>query len=124
MNGLEIAFQLDNPKESDVVLALANLTGNYFMNDKLSDIKWQVFHVTLDKDKYYRVLYKGNKITDLHPETKKKIKEKFDELGKMDYDSLMAMYEKEKKQNNFKTVDIKELTEEYDLWQDKFWNYF
>lgn len=124
MNGVEIAFQLNNEKDENVVLALANLTGNYFKQDEKMDITWRIFHVTLDKDKYYRVLYRGEKLSDLHPENKKKIKNKFDELGKTDYETLMVEYDAELRNQNFQKVGIKELTEEYDLWQDKFWNYF
>jgi hypothetical protein len=124
MNGVEIAFQLNNDKESDVVLVLGNLTGNYFRIEQNMDITWKIFHVTLDKQKYYRVLYRGEKLSDLHPENKKNIKRKFDELGKTDYETLMNEYEKESKKKGFEKVDVKELTEEYDLWQDKFWNYF
>ncbi len=36
MKGLEIAFQLNNERDFDVVPALANLTGNYFKNEE----KW------------------------------------------------------------------------------------
>ncbi|EQB74573.1 MAG: hypothetical protein AMDU4_FER2C00003G0018 [Ferroplasma sp. Type II] len=123
MKGVEIAFQLNNDKESDVVMALGNLTGNYFKNVEHMDITWRIFHVTLDKEKYYRVLYRGEKLSDLHPENKKRIKKKFDELGKTDYNTLMNEYEKESGKEGFKKVGIKELTEEYDLWQDKLWNY-
>jgi hypothetical protein len=123
MNGVEIAFQLNNGKEENVVLALANLTGNYFRQEEKMDITWRVFHVTLDKEKYYRVLYRGEKLGDLHPENKKRIKKKFDELGKTDYETLIAKYESESRNENFQKVGIKELTEEYDLWQDKLWNY-
>ena len=79
MNGLEIAFQLNNEKDTEVVTALGNLTGNYFKNNENMDITWRIFHVTLDKDKYYRVLYRGKRINDLHTEIKKKIKEKFND---------------------------------------------
>lgn len=123
MKGVEIAFQLNNDKESDVVMALGNLTGNYFRNVEHMDITWRIFHVTLDKEKYYRVLYRGNKLSDLHPENKKRIRRKFDELGKTDYNTLMDEYEKESGKEGFEKVGIKELTEEYDLWQDKLWNY-
>ena len=65
MKGVEIAFQLNNDKESDVVMALGNLTGNYFKSVEHMDITWRIFHVTLDKEKYYRVLYRGEKLSDL-----------------------------------------------------------
>ena len=35
----------------------------------------------------------------------------------------MNEYEKESGKEGFEKVGIKELTEEYDLWQDKLWNY-
>lgn len=123
MNGLEIAFQLNNEKDTEVVTALGNLTGNYFKNNENVDISWRIFHVTLDKDKYYRVLYRGKKINDLHPEIKKKIKEKFNELSKMDFNSLMNLYKKSMEDKNFAVINVKDVTEEYDLWQDPLWNY-
>ncbi len=123
MKGVEIAFQINKDSESEIVAALGNLTGNYFKTVENMDITWRIFHVTLDKEKYYRVLYKGEKISDLHPENKKKIRQKFDQLGKMDYNTLMDEYEKEGRKQEFEKVGIKEITEEYDLWQDKLWNY-
>jgi len=123
MKGVEIAFQIDKDSESEIVAALGNLTGNYFKNVDNMDITWRIFHVTLDKEKYYRVLYKGDKISNLHPENKKKIKEKFDQLSKTDYNSLMDEYEKASRKPGFEKIGIKELTEEYDLWQDPLWNY-
>ena len=123
MNGLEIAFQLNNEKDTEVVTALGNLTGNYFKNNENMDITWRIFHVTLDKDKYYRVLYRGKKINDLHTEIKKKIKEKFNDLSKMDYNSLMDLYKKSMEDKNFAVINVKDVTEEYDLWQDPLWNY-
>ncbi|AGO60522.1 MULTISPECIES: DUF2004 domain-containing protein [Ferroplasma] len=123
MKGVEIAFQTNKDGENDIVTALGNLTGNYFKNEENMDITWRIFHVTLDKEKYYRVLYKGEKISELHPENRKKIKEKFDQLSRTDYNALMAQYEKESRKQGFEKIGIKELTEEYDLWQDPLWNY-
>ena len=123
MNGLEIAFQLNDEKDTEVVTALGNLTGNYFKNNENMDITWRIFHVTLDKDKYYRVLYRGKKINDLHTEIKKKIKEKFNDLSKMDYNSLMDLYKKSMEDKNFAVINVKDVTEEYDLWQDPLWNH-
>jgi hypothetical protein len=123
MKGVEIAFQTNKDGENEIVAALGNLTGNYFKNAENMDITWRIFHVTLDKEKYYRVLYKGEKISNLHPENKKKIKEKFDQLSRTDYNTLMDEYEKESRKQGFEKMGIKELTEEYDLWQDPLWSY-
>ncbi|WP_337860570.1 DUF2004 domain-containing protein [Ferroplasma sp.] len=123
MNGVEIAFQLNNDKEGNVVMALGNLTGNYFKNTENMDITWRIFHVTLDKDKYYRVLYRGKELSELHVENRKKVRQKFDTLSKNDYETLINQYETESRNKNFEKIGIKELTEEYDLWQDKLWNY-
>jgi len=123
MKGVEIAFQTNKDGENDIVTALGNLTGNYFKNEENMEITWRIFHVTLDKEKYYRVLYRGEKISELHPENRKKIKEKFDQLSRTDYNALMAQYEKESRKQGFEKIGIKELTEEYDLWQDPLWNY-
>ncbi|KQB34412.1 DUF2004 domain-containing protein [Acidiplasma aeolicum] len=123
MKGLEIAFQLNNEKDFDVVPALANLTGNYFKNEEKMDITWRIFHVTLGDQKYFRVLYRGDKINDFHPEIKKKIREYFDKLAHLNFEQLMELYNKSKESNGFNIINIKEITEEYDLWQDKLWNY-
>ncbi|KPV45825.1 hypothetical protein SE19_08205, partial [Acidiplasma aeolicum] len=122
MKGLEIAFQLNNEKDFDVVPALANLTGNYFKNEEKMDITWRIFHVTLGDQKYFRVLYRGDKINDFHPEIKKKIREYFDKLAHLNFEQLMELYNKSKESNGFNIINIKEITEEYDLWQDKLWN--
>ncbi|KJE48833.1 MULTISPECIES: DUF2004 domain-containing protein [Acidiplasma] len=123
MKGLEIAFQLNNERDFDVVPALANLTGNYFKNEEKMDITWRIFHVTLGDQKYFRVLYRGDKINDFHPEIKKKIREYFDKLAHLNFEQLMELYNKSKESNGFNIINIKEITEEYDLWQDKLWNY-
>ena len=122
-NGIEIAFQLNNDSEgTKTVLALADLTGNYFLSNL--DIDWRVFHVTLDRQKYFRVLFTGRKTGALHPEVHKEIREKFDSMSKLPYAELMRLYDREAKSSDFRKCAIKEIQEEYDLWQDKFWQYF
>ena len=120
--GLEISFQLNNEDEN-IVFALANITGNDFLaHDKT--MKWLIFHVTLGEHKFYKILYSGKKINDLHPGLKEKIKKRFDELSKLDYNSLINEYNKMAQNDGFINVkNIKEVTEEYDLWQDPLWNY-
>ncbi len=121
--GVEIAFQLNSGSEdARVALALADLTGNYFLRD--FDLDWRVFHVTLDGQKYFRVLFSGRKTGTLHPEVHREIREKFDSMSKLPYSELMHMYEGESKSSEFRKCKIKEIQEEYDLWQDKFWQYF
>lgn len=121
--GLEISFQLKNDREGqETVLALGNLTGND-MKDEL-DIDWRIFHVTLGENKFFKVLYTGKKVGKLHPGVEKRIREHFDHLSKMDLNDLLRQYKEKQTDSNFKKVDIKELKEEYDLWQDKFWQYF
>ena len=121
--GLEISFQLKNDREGqETVLALGNLTGND-MKDEL-DIEWRIFHVTLGENKFFKVLYTGKKVGKLHPGVEKRIREHFDHLSKMDLNDLLRQYNEKQTDSNFKKVDIKELKEEYDLWQDKFWLYF
>ncbi|MHB1470837.1 MAG: DUF2004 domain-containing protein [Thermoplasmataceae archaeon] len=121
--GLEISFQLKNDREGqETVLALGNLTGND-MKDEL-DIDWRIFHVTLGENKFFKVLYTGKKVGKLHPGVEKRIREHFDHLSKMGLNDLLRQYKEKQTDSNFKKVDIKELKEEYDLWQDKFWLYF
>ena len=104
------------------MLALGNLTGND-MKDEL-DIDWRIFHVTLGENKFFKVLYTGKKVGKLHPGVEKRIREHFDHLSKMGLNDLLRQYKEKQTDSNFKKVDIKELKEEYDLWQDKFWLYF
>ncbi len=123
LRGLEIAFQLNNSGETDVVQALGDLTGNYFKKNKDPNLDWRIFHVTLGDNKYFRVLYKNERDTILGHGLKAKIKQKFDDLSHMSYDSLIELYKNESSREDFEKKPIKELTEEYDLWQDKLWYY-
>ncbi|MGP6207890.1 DUF2004 domain-containing protein [Cuniculiplasma sp. SKW3] len=120
--GVEISFQL-NDKENDtrLVEALGNLTGNYFYSK--FNLQWRIFRVTLEEKIFYKVLFTGKKINRLHPKNEEEIREEFDKLSHMDYNSLMNMYEEESKKEEFITIRIQNLKEEYDLWQDKLWNY-
>ncbi|MEM3675641.1 MAG: DUF2004 domain-containing protein [Thermoplasmataceae archaeon] len=121
--GVEIAFQINDDHEgTKTALALADLTGNYFLKDL--DLDWRVFRVTLDKQKYFRVLFTGRKTGLLHPQIHKEIREKFDSMSKLPYADLMRMYEKEMKSSQFRKSTVTDVREEYDLWEDKFWQYF
>ena len=120
--GIEIAFQLSSSKENrEVVLALANLTGNHFTENYVQN--WQIFHVTLEEKTFFKVLFSGKGVSKFHPEHEKEIREYFDRLSKLSQSQLMEEYNKGKKNDGFQVKDIRELEEEYDLWQDKFWNY-
>ncbi len=44
-------------------------------------------------------------------------------LAHLNFEQLMELYNKSKESNGFNIINIKEITEEYDLWQDKLWNY-
>ena len=121
--GLEISFQLNNDSEGEkTVLALANLTGNKMRS--VADIQWRIFHVTLGENKFYKVLFSGPKVSRLHLEFEKRIREFFDSTSHMDYRDLMELYARESKADAFRKEKLTELEEEYDLWQDKFWQYF
>lgn len=120
--GVEISFQLSgNAQNIDTVYALSNLTGNRFKNE--FDLDWRIFHVTLGEEKFYKVLFTGRKVGKLHPRADKVIRESFDELSKKSYSDLMVMYRKAKKEPGFESRPMKELKEEYDLWDDKLWQY-
>jgi len=121
--GVEISFQLNDDKEGmRTVEALADLTG--LAVSSTLDVEWRVFHVTLAENKFFKILYSGPKITKLHPYNDKMIREKFDEFAHLSYNDLMAKYEEAKRNHTLKPIKIRELKEEYDLWQDNFWAYF
>ncbi|MCL5679195.1 MAG: DUF2004 domain-containing protein [Candidatus Thermoplasmatota archaeon] len=120
--GVEIAFQLSNGTEDrELVSAMANIVGNEFSSEM--EIDWRIFHVTLGENKYFRVLYAGPRLGKLHPVNKKRIKERFDELSHKSYEEVMNQYKAIKKKGNFISQPIQEKKEEYNLWQDKLWDY-
>lgn len=120
--GLEISFKVPDSNAATIVEALANMVGNEFSTD--FEIQWQIFDVTLDKERFYKVCFTGKKLTRIHPHNEEKLRERFDELAHYDKEKLFELYGHEKKKSDFKVQGIKQKTEEYDLWQDKFWNYF
>ena len=121
--GVEIAFQLSNGTEDrELVSAMANIVGNEFRSEM--DIDWRIFHVTLGENRYFRVLYAGPHLGKLHPVNEKRIREIFDELSHKGYDEVMKEYrEIKKKKGDFVSQSIQEKKEEYNLWQDKLWDY-
>jgi len=120
--GVEIAFQLSNGTEDrELVSAMANIVGNEFRGEM--EIDWRIFHVTLGENRYFRVLYAGPRLGKLHPVNEKRIKERFDELSHKTYEEVMKEYQVIKKKGNFISQPILEKKEEYNLWQDKLWNY-
>jgi hypothetical protein len=121
--GVEIAFQLSNGTEDrELVSAMANIVGNEFRSEM--DIDWRIFHVTLGENRYFRVLYAGPHLGKLHPVNEKRIRERFDELSHKRYDEVMKEYrEIKKKKGDFVSQSIQEKKEEYNLWQDKLWDY-
>ena len=120
--GVEIAFQLSNGTEDrELVSAMANIVGNEFRSEM--DIDWRIFHVTLWENKYFRVLYAGPHLGKLHPVNEKRIRERFDELSHKDYEEVMKEYREIKKKGGFVSQSIQEKKEEYNLWQDKLWDY-
>ena len=120
--GVEIAFQLSNGTEDrELVSAMANLVGNEFRSEM--DIDWRIFHVTLGENRYFRVLYAGPHLGKLHPVNEKRIRERFDELSHKDYEEVMKEYREIKKKGGFVSQSIQERKEEYNLWQDKLWDY-
>ncbi|MHB1708377.1 MAG: DUF2004 domain-containing protein [Thermoplasmataceae archaeon] len=120
--GVEIAFQLSNGTEDrELVSAMANIVGNEFRREM--EIDWRIFHVTLGENKYFRVLYAGPHIGKLHPVNEKRIKERFDELSHKSYEEVMKEYSEIKKESDFISQSIQEKKEEYNLWQDRLWDY-
>ena len=120
--GVEIAFQLSNGTEDrELVSAMANIVGNELRSEM--DIDWRIFHVTLGENRYFRVLYAGPHLGKLHPVNEKRIRERFDELSHKDYEEVMKEYREIKKKGGFVSQSIQEKKEEYNLWQDKLWDY-
>ena len=120
--GVEIAFQLSNGTEDrELVSAMANIVGNEFRSEM--DIDWRIFHVTLGENRYFRVLYAGPHLGKLHPVNEKRIRERFDELSHKGYEEVMKEYREIKKKGDFVSQSIQEKKEEYNLWQDKLWDY-
>ena len=92
--GLEISFQLQSGLESiEIVEALANMIGNRYKGSLVSD--WRIFHVTLGNEKFFKVLYTGNRVGKIHRHNEKEIREAFDTLSKSTYQDLMQQYSKE-----------------------------
>jgi hypothetical protein len=63
-------------------------------------------------------------VNRLHPKLENEIKEYFDTLSKASVDELNREYGEKSRESDFRVEHIQELKEEYDLWQDKFWQYF
>ncbi|CAC11877.1 hypothetical protein [Thermoplasma acidophilum] len=118
--GLEIAFQTINGLDESLVQALAGVTASDFPD---LDIKYNIFLVDLYGQKYFRILFQSKKLSELHPEERKKVREKFDENSRMQYSELMTKYHDLKKQGKIKDRPVKEVHEEYDLWEDPIWQY-
>lgn len=120
--GLEINFQLQTDNEdSRIVEALAGVT-SYEMKNKL-EIDYRIFHVKLGEHRFYRILFAGPKVNKLHPHNMKEIKEYFDSLSKQYANDLVNRYNKLLKEKVIQERPIKEVEEEYDLWQDPIWQY-
>lgn len=120
--GVEIAFQLSNGTEDrELVMAMSNIVGNEFKAEM--GVDWRIFHVTLGENKYFRVLYAGPHLSKLHSLNEKRIRERFDELSHKSYKEVMEEYKQVKKTGNFTSQPIQEKKEEYNLWQDKLWDY-
>jgi uncharacterized protein len=121
--GLEISFQVNDSKhEETVVMHLANLTGNEMK--KKAELQWRIFNVTLGENRFFKVLFTGPRVNRLHPKLENEIKEYFDTLSKASVDELNREYGEKSREPDFRVEHIQELKEEYDLWQDKFWQYF
>lgn len=120
--GLEITFKVPGRDGPSIVEAIANLVGNEFVNE--FDVQWQIFDVTLDKERFYKVCFISRKLTKLHPHNEEKVRKRFDDLAHLQKKVLLRKYLKEKKNASFQVQYIQAKTEEYDLWQDNFWKYF
>jgi hypothetical protein len=120
--GLEIDFQLQSENEDiRIVEALAAIT-TYDLKDRI-EMDYRIFHVRLGEHRFYRILFAGKSVNKLHPHNMKTIKEYFDGLAKQGADELINKYNKLLKEKDTVKHPIKEVEEEYDLWQDPIWQY-
>ncbi len=119
--GLEIAFQTVEGMDEDLVQALAALTAENFSGK--FDISYRIFLVTLGDQKYFRILFKSDSLTSEHVFNRKLVRKKFDEIAHMSYNDVMSRFKDLKKDNKVEDVPIKEVKEEYDLWEDPLWKY-
>lgn len=120
--GLEITFQVPTTDASLIVSAISNIVGNEFMKE--FEVQWRIFHVTLGKDRFYKVCFISNKLTRLHPHIEERVRKRFDELAHHDKEDLLREYREDMKSSDFQVQNIENKKEEYDLWQDNFWKYF
>ncbi|PYB68492.1 hypothetical protein DMB44_03900 [Thermoplasma sp. Kam2015] len=118
--GLEIAFQTVHGLDEELVKALAGITAHEFSD---MNIDYNIFLVTLGDQKFFRILFLSRKLTDLHPEERKKVRERFDQNSKMQYLDLIAKYHNLMQEGKIPDKSIKEVHEEYDLWEDPIWQY-
>lgn len=119
--GLEITFSVSDKDQLEITEALANIVGNEFM--KKMDIDWRIFHVKLDDKKFFKVCFIGQKMSKLHPFVEDDVRSRFNQLSKNPKEDLLKIYREERKVPSFKVQHSREVTEEYDLWQDNFWSY-
>ncbi len=120
--GLEITFKVPGRDGALIVEAISNIVGNELMTQ--FDLKWQIFDVTLDKERFYKVCFISQKLTRLHPSNDDKVRRRFDELAHYRKEELLNKYREDRRGKNFIVQKIQEKKEEYDLWQDNFWKYF
>jgi predicted component of viral defense system (DUF524 family) len=118
--GLEIEFQVENKNnDKTIVKALALLTRSSFENQ----INCAIFHISKGENRFYKVLFSGPKVTKLHPHIEKMVRDKFDELARKNADELISLYKEAIKEHNLNDIEIKEVKEDYDLWEDPIWQY-
>jgi len=120
--GVEITFQLAQSEMNDrLVTAIANLAGNRLKESM--EIDWRIFRVRYGHEEFYRVLFSGSRVNLLHPHTEREIRQTFDETAHGDAEKVIGAYEHARKDKNFHNVPLLCLKEEYDLWDDKLWEY-
>lgn len=120
--GLEITFTVADKDERRIVEALANVVGNEFLRE--FNVDWRIFRVDKGEDRFYKVCFIGKKLSRLHPLIEERVKKRFDELSKYQKDVLLKRFNTEKTKTSFKLRPVRDIREEYDLWNDNFWQYF
>lgn len=120
--GLEITFKVPGRDGPLIVSAIANTVGNEFMKE--FDVQWRIFHVTLDRERFYKVCFISSKLTRLHPHNEEKVRKRFDDLAHSQKEELIRKYREDTRNAGFHVQNIEDRKEEYDLWQDNFWKYF
>lgn len=89
-----------------IVEAIANMVGNDFKKE--FDVQWRIFHVTLGKERFYKVCFISNKLTRIHPHNEEKVRRRFDDLAHNEKEELFREYGEGRKDAGFVVQNIED----------------